>query len=48
MRLNRRILIAVAAAVAALFAFAANAFAATPCLGPAYEPEMPEKLRPTK
>ncbi len=38
----------IAPAGAALFAFAANAFAATPCLGPAYEPEMPEKLRPTK
>jgi len=29
----------------AVIAIAANAFAATPCGGPYYEPEMPEKLR---
>ena len=33
------------AVLAAVFAFAANAFAATPCSGPAFEPEMPEKLK---
>ena len=33
------------AVLAAVFAFAANAFAAAPCGGPLFEPEMPEKLR---
>ena len=40
-----RIIAAVITAFAAMFAFAANAFAATPCNGPYYEPEVPEKLR---
>ena len=40
-----RIIMAVITALAAVFAFAANVFAATPCTGPAYEPEMPEKLK---
>lgn len=40
-----RIIAAVVSVLAAVFAFAANAFAATPCFGPAFEPEMPEKLR---
>ena len=40
-----RIIAAIVSALAAVFAFAANAFAATPCIGPAYEPEVPEKLR---
>ncbi len=40
-----RIIAAIVSALAAVFAFAANAFAATPCIGPAFEPEMPEKLR---
>ncbi|MBQ4447682.1 MAG: cyclic lactone autoinducer peptide [Clostridia bacterium] len=40
-----RIIAAIVSALAAVFAFAANAFAATPCIGPAFEPEMPEKLK---
>lgn len=40
-----RIIAAVITALAAVFAFAANAFAATPCIGPAFEPEVPEKLK---
>lgn len=40
-----RFIAAVITALAAVFAFAANAFAATPCSGPYYEPEMPEKLK---
>ena len=40
-----RIIMAVITVLAAVFAFAANAFAATPCVGPAYEPEVPEKLK---
>lgn len=40
-----RIVMAVITALAAVFAFAANVFAATPCSGPAYEPQVPEKLR---
>ncbi len=40
-----RLIAAVITALAAVFAFAANAFAATPCGGPYYEPEMPEKLK---
>ena len=36
---------AVITALAAIFAFAANAFAAAPCGGPLFEPEMPEKLK---
>lgn len=39
-----RITVTIVTILAAVFAFAANAFAATPCLGPMYEPEMPEKL----
>lgn len=35
----------IVAVLAAVFAFAANAFAATLCIGPAYEPEVPEKLK---
>ena len=48
MNKRNRIIIAIVSALTALFAFAASAFAATPCNGPFYEPEMPEKLRPTK
>ncbi|MBQ1389846.1 MAG: cyclic lactone autoinducer peptide [Clostridia bacterium] len=40
-----RFILAVISVLAAVFAFAAHAFAATPCVGPAYEPEVPEKLR---
>ena len=40
-----RIIMAVITALAAVFAFAANVFAATPCTGPAYEPKIPNKLR---
>ena len=39
-----RIIAAIVSALAVVFAFAANAFAATPCTGPFYEPEMPETL----
>ena len=39
-----RILAAVVSVFAAVFAFAANAFSAAPCIGPLCEPEMPEKL----
>jgi cyclic lactone autoinducer peptide len=35
----------IVAVLAAVFAFAANAFAAAPCGGPLFEPEMPEKLK---
>ena len=48
MNKRNRIIIAIVSAFAALFAFAASAFAEAPCLGPFYEPEMPDKLRPTK
>ncbi|MBR5949298.1 MAG: cyclic lactone autoinducer peptide [Clostridia bacterium] len=40
-----RILTAVASVFAVVFAFAANAFAAAPCFGPFYEPEIPQKLK---
>lgn len=40
-----RIIAAIVSALAAVFAFAANAFAAAPCGGPLFEPEMPEKLK---
>ncbi len=40
-----RIIAAAVSVLVALFTFAANAFAATPCSGPIYEPEMPEKLK---
>lgn len=40
-----KILAAVISVLAAVFTFAANAFAAAPCNGPIYEPELPEKLR---
>ncbi|MBR5713872.1 MAG: cyclic lactone autoinducer peptide [Clostridia bacterium] len=40
-----RLIAAVISALAAVFAFAANVFAATPCSGPLYEAELPEKLR---
>ncbi len=40
-----RIIAAIITALAAVFAFAANVFAATPCNGPYYEPELPEKLK---
>jgi len=40
-----RIIAAIVSLLAVVFAFAANAFAATPCTGPAFEPEMPERLR---
>ncbi len=40
-----RLIAAIISALATVFAFAANAFAATPCIGPAFEPEVPEKLR---
>lgn len=40
-----RLIAAIISALAAVFAFAANAFAAAPCGGPLFEPEMPEKLR---
>ena len=43
-----RVILAIISALAAVFAFAASAFAEAPCVGPFYEPEMPEKLRPTK
>lgn len=39
-----RFFAAVVSVLAAVFAFAANVFAATPCSGPYYEPEMPEEL----
>lgn len=48
MKKRSQVIIAIVSAFAALFAFAASAFAATPCNGPFYEPEMPEKLRPAK
>lgn len=44
MRLFSRISTALVLSLAALFAFAANAFAATPCGGIYCEPELPEKL----
>ncbi|MBR0156730.1 MAG: cyclic lactone autoinducer peptide [Clostridia bacterium] len=40
-----RIIMAIVSALAAVFAFAASAFAEAPCVGPFYEPEMPEKLK---
>lgn len=40
-----RIIAMIVTTFAAVFAFAANVFAATPCNGPYYEPEVPEKLR---
>lgn len=40
-----RIIAAVVSVLVALFTFAANVFAATPCNGPYYEPEVPEKLK---
>ncbi len=40
-----RIIAAAVSVVAAVFAFAANVFAAAPCGGPFYEPKLPEKLR---
>ncbi len=39
-----KVIAAVVSVFAALFAFAAHAFAATPCAGPFYEPEMPRCL----
>ena len=40
-----RIIAAVVCALAAVFSFAANVLAATPCNGPMHEPMLPEKLR---
>ena len=40
-----RFILAIISVLAAVFAFAANAFAATPCTGPYFEPEMPENLK---
>ena len=40
-----RLIAAIISALAAVFAFAANAFAAAPCGGPLFEPDMPEKLK---
>ncbi len=48
MKKKARIVAVAVAVIAALLSFAATAFAATPCLGAYYEPEMPKKLRPTK
>ncbi|MBR5947691.1 MAG: cyclic lactone autoinducer peptide [Clostridia bacterium] len=39
-----RIIIVIVSVLAAVFAFAANAFAAAPCFGPMYEPKLPEEL----
>ncbi len=40
-----RIIAVIVSVLSTLFAFAANAFAATPCNGPAYEPKLPENIR---
>lgn len=45
MRRSTRIVTAFVAVFAAMMAFAANAFAAAPCVGAIYEPEMPQKLK---
>lgn len=45
MKLRKRVIAALVTAFAALAVFAANAFAAAPCMGPMYEPKVPEKLR---
>ncbi len=45
MRRGARFIATTIAVIAALMAFAANVFAATPCSGAYYEPEMPEKLK---
>lgn len=39
-----RFMLAVISVLAAVFAFAANAFAASPCIGPYFEPEIPKEL----
>jgi cyclic lactone autoinducer peptide len=45
MKTTKKILALVAAVIASFAAFAANAFASSPCIGALYEPEIPEKLR---
>ena len=44
MKIRVRIITAAVTVLSAVFAFAASAFAAVPCAGPMYEPELPEKL----
>lgn len=45
MKRTTRIVAAFVAVFAAMMAFAANAFAAAPCVGAFYEPEIPDLFR---
>lgn len=45
MKTTKKCLAVVVALIAALAAFAANAFASSPCIGALCEPEVPEELR---
>ena len=45
MKRRTRFVAAVVAVIAAVMAFAANVFAATPCSGAFFEPIVPEKLK---
>lgn len=45
MKRRSHFIIATIAVIAALMAFAANVFAATPCSGAYFEPQIPEKLK---
>lgn len=45
MKRTTRIVAAFVAVFAAMMAFAANAFAAAPCAGVFYEPEIPDLFR---
>lgn len=45
MRRGARFIATAIAVIAALMAFAANVFAATPCSGAYYEPKMPDSIR---